>query len=66
METARPGMAAGGLVRLGELRARQGRADDACALFERAGAAGLVGLGELALEAALSAAGDTQQTAAAG
>jgi DNA-binding CsgD family transcriptional regulator len=46
---ARPGMAAAGLVRLGELRARQGREDEARALFERAGAAGRLGLGELAL-----------------
>jgi DNA-binding CsgD family transcriptional regulator len=50
MAAARPGMAAGGLVRLAELRARQGRSEEARALFERAGASGLVGLGELALE----------------
>ena len=50
MESARPGMAAGGLARLGDLRARQGRTDEARALFERAGAAGLVGLGDLALD----------------
>jgi DNA-binding CsgD family transcriptional regulator len=50
LEAARPGMAAGGLVRLGELRARQGRVDEARALFERAGSRGLVGLGELALD----------------
>jgi LuxR family maltose regulon positive regulatory protein len=49
MQRARPGMAGGGLVRLGELRARQGRVDEARRLFERAGAAGLVGLGELSL-----------------
>ncbi len=49
MRRARPGMAAAGLVRLGELRARQGRVDEARALFERAGAAGRLGLGELAL-----------------
>jgi DNA-binding CsgD family transcriptional regulator len=51
LQAARPGMAAGGLVRLGELRARQGRSDEARSLFEQAGAAGLVGLGELALDA---------------
>jgi DNA-binding CsgD family transcriptional regulator len=50
LEAARPGMAAGGLVRLGELRARQGRAEEARDLFGRAGPRGLVGLGELALE----------------
>jgi len=49
LEAARPGQASGGLVRLGELRARQGRTDEARALFERAGTAGLLGLGELAL-----------------
>jgi ATP/maltotriose-dependent transcriptional regulator MalT len=51
---ARPAMAAGGLARLGELRARQGRDDDARALFERAGAhpRAVVGLGLLALDSA--------------
>jgi ATP/maltotriose-dependent transcriptional regulator MalT len=49
MEASRPGQASGGLVRLGELRARQGRTDEARALFERAGTAGRLGLGELAL-----------------
>ena len=50
---SRPGMAAGGLARLGELRARQGRLDEARALFTRAGShlRALVGLGVLALEA---------------
>ena len=50
LETARPGMASSGLMRLGELRARQGRTADARALYERAGPRGLVGLGELALD----------------
>ena len=50
LQAARPGMASAGLVRLGELRARQGRSEEARALFEQAGAAGLVGLGELALD----------------
>ena len=52
LEAMRPGMAPGGLARLGELRARQGRTDEARALFERAGAqrAALVGLGALRLD----------------
>jgi DNA-binding NarL/FixJ family response regulator len=53
LEAARPAMAAGGLARLGELRARQGRAGEARALFERAGShpRALIGLGRLALDA---------------
>jgi DNA-binding CsgD family transcriptional regulator/tetratricopeptide (TPR) repeat protein len=53
LEAARPAMAAGGIARLGELRARQGRADEARTLFERAGShpRALVGLGRLALDA---------------
>jgi ATP/maltotriose-dependent transcriptional regulator MalT len=51
IDDARPGMAGTGLARLGELRARQGHGAEARELFERAGPAGLVGLGELALEA---------------
>lgn len=47
----RTGMAGGSHARLGELRARQGRTDEARALFEEAGPAGLLGLGGLALEA---------------
>ena len=52
-ETARPGMAGGGLVRLAELRARQGRVDEARELYERAGTHRLavLGLGGLALDA---------------
>ena len=52
LEAARPGMVGGGLVRLGELRARQGRPQDARELFERAGAnrQALLGLGGLALD----------------
>ena len=55
---ARPAMAAGGLARLGELRARQGRAEEARMLFERAGShqRALVGLGALALDAGDAAA----------
>lgn len=53
LEASRPAMVAGGLVRLAELRARQGRADEARALFERAGSHRLavLGLGALALDA---------------
>jgi len=49
LEAARPGQASGGLSRLGELRARQGRTDEARALYERAGSSGVLGLGELDL-----------------
>jgi DNA-binding CsgD family transcriptional regulator len=54
LEAARPAMAAGGIARLGELRARQGRADEARTLFVRAGShpRALVGLGTLALDGA--------------
>lgn len=52
LEAMRPGMAPDGLVRLGELRARQGRSEEARVLFERAlpHRSALVGLGTLALE----------------
>jgi DNA-binding NarL/FixJ family response regulator len=52
LRAARPGMAAGGLARLGWLRARQGRTEEARALCEQAGAhrLALVGLGSLALD----------------
>jgi DNA-binding CsgD family transcriptional regulator len=52
LEAMRPGMAPDGLARLGELRARQGRTEEAWALFERAGStpAALVGLGVLRLD----------------
>jgi DNA-binding CsgD family transcriptional regulator len=55
---ARPAMAPGGLARLGELRARQGRTDEARVLFERAGShqRALLGLGALALESGDAAA----------
>ena len=46
---ARPGQASGGLARLGELRARQGRTDEARTLFKRAAPTCVLGLGELAL-----------------
>jgi ATP/maltotriose-dependent transcriptional regulator MalT len=51
LEAARPGMAAAGLVRLAELRARQGRTAEARVLYERAGThpAAVLGLGALAL-----------------
>jgi DNA-binding NarL/FixJ family response regulator len=53
LEATRPGLAPGGLVRLGELRVRQGRAEEARDLFERAGSnpMALTGLGALALQA---------------
>jgi len=51
LEATRPGQASGGLARLAELRARQGRTDEARALYERAGPSGVLGLGELALHA---------------
>jgi ATP/maltotriose-dependent transcriptional regulator MalT len=52
LEATRPGLAPAGLVRLGELRVRQGRLEEARALFERAGAnpLALIGLGALALQ----------------
>jgi ATP/maltotriose-dependent transcriptional regulator MalT len=52
LEAMRPGMAPNGLARLGELRARQGRTEEARALFERAlpHRPALVGLGTLALQ----------------
>ena len=56
LEAARPGMASGGLARLGELRARQGRTEEARSLFERAGPRGIIGIGELALDAGDAAA----------
>ncbi len=58
LQAARPAMAAGGVARLGELRARQGRADEARALYERAGThlRAIVGLGSLALDAGDAAA----------
>ncbi|HKJ35112.1 MAG TPA: helix-turn-helix transcriptional regulator [Solirubrobacterales bacterium] len=59
LRSTRPGMAAGGLARLGELRARQGREAEARELFEQAGSAGLVGLGYLELGA-----GNPEQAAA--
>ncbi len=58
LEAARPGMSGSGLVRLAELRARQGRTEEARALFERAGSHRLavLGLGSLALDAGDAAA----------
>ena len=52
MESSRPGMTGEGLARLGELRRRQGRADDAQVLFERAGShpIALAGAAAIALE----------------
>ena len=52
LTAARPGMAASGLVRLAELRARQGRSREARTLFGRAGnhRSAVLGLGALALD----------------
>jgi ATP/maltotriose-dependent transcriptional regulator MalT len=50
LEAARPAQAPRGLCRLGELRARQGRAEEARELLGRGGSAGVLGLGELALD----------------
>jgi len=52
LQRSRAAMAAGGLARLGELRARQGRIEEARELFTQAGGhqRALVGLGVLALE----------------
>ncbi len=52
LQRSRVGMAAGGLARLGELRVRQGRLDEARELFAQAGAhqRAIVGLGAIALE----------------
>jgi DNA-binding CsgD family transcriptional regulator len=49
LEATRPAQASGGLARLGELRARQGRVAEARELYERAGPSGVLGLGELDL-----------------
>ena len=62
LEAARPGMSGGGLARLAELRARQGRTEDARALLVRAGPSGQLGLAELALdEGDAEAAADTAE-----
>jgi ATP/maltotriose-dependent transcriptional regulator MalT len=45
LATCRPAMKGEGLVRLGELRRRQGRLDEAMALFERGGSHPLASLG---------------------
>ena len=45
LAASRPAMTGEGLVRLGELRRRQGKLDDAMTLFERAGAHPLASLG---------------------
>jgi LuxR family transcriptional regulator, maltose regulon positive regulatory protein len=45
----RPGMTTDGLARLGELRRRQGRLDEAAALFERSGGHPMASLGRAAL-----------------
>ena len=45
----RPGMTADGRARLGELRRRQGRLDEAAALFDRSGAHPIASLGRAAI-----------------
>ena len=45
----RPGMTTDGLARLGELRRRQGRLDEAAALFDRSGAHPIASLGRAAM-----------------
>jgi ATP/maltotriose-dependent transcriptional regulator MalT len=62
LAVSRPALAARGRARLGELRARQGRADEARELFEEAlpHPAALLGLGALALHA-----GDAESAAEA-
>jgi DNA-binding CsgD family transcriptional regulator len=45
----RPGMTTDGLARLGELRRRQGRLDEAAALFDRCGSHPIASLGRAAL-----------------
>jgi DNA-binding CsgD family transcriptional regulator len=45
----RPGMSADGLARLGELRRRQGRLDEAAALFERSGPHSIASVGRAAI-----------------
>ena len=52
LRRSRPAMASGGLARLGELRARQGRDDEARELFMQAAThlRAIVGLGQLALD----------------
>ena len=52
LQGSRPAMASGGLARLGELRSRQGRVDEARELFAQAGThqRAIIGLGLLALD----------------
>jgi len=49
LDATRPGLSAEATVRLGELRYRQGRRDEAAALFERAASHPLAALGRAAL-----------------
>jgi LuxR family maltose regulon positive regulatory protein len=49
LSVCRPGMTAEGLARLGELRRRQGRLDEAESLFERSGAHPIASLGRAAM-----------------
>ena len=49
LAVCRPGMTTDGLARLGELRRRQGRIDEAATLFERSGGHPLASLGRAAI-----------------
>jgi ATP/maltotriose-dependent transcriptional regulator MalT len=49
LSICRPGMTTDGLARLGELRRRQGRLDEAAALFDRSGAHPIASLGRAAM-----------------
>jgi DNA-binding NarL/FixJ family response regulator len=49
LAVCRPGMTTDGLARLGELRRRQGRVDEAAALFDRSGGHPVASLGRAAL-----------------
>jgi ATP/maltotriose-dependent transcriptional regulator MalT len=49
LAACRPGMTTEGLARLGELRRRQGRLDEAVSLFERSGAHPIASLGRAAV-----------------
>jgi len=49
LAVCRPGMTTDGLARLGELRRRQGRLDEAASLFERSGGHSVASLGRAAI-----------------
>src|SRR5204863_5209850 len=49
LSVCRPGMTADGLARLGELRRRQGRLEEAASFFERSGAHPIASVGRAAM-----------------